>query len=313
MKKEREILEYCCVIVTYNRNELLLRNLRHIFVQTIVPSKIFIVDNHGSYNCYEFLKINLSNEELSLIDYNYLDTNLGGAGGFSYGLRKAFEHGYDRYLVMDDDGYLYNENTVFLLLEGCSKLELSSEDAVLANSVVVSEDDTNVLSFGLGKAEKLTDIKGKSIIYNLVNPFNGTLISKKLISDIGYPFADFFIKGDEVDYMNRAIKNGAQVFTVVKSIYVHPRIKGRKSIYVFGRKFYKFIETPIKEYYSIRNFTYSSIKNFGTLKGFLKSLFNYFKRLFCVFTCKCEKFKTFKMINKGFFHGLKGKLGIYKQ
>lgn len=46
------------------------------------------------------------------------------------------------------------------------------------------------------------------IIEGAANPFNGTLISKELVDAIGYPNPDFFIKGDEVNYKQRAFDAG---------------------------------------------------------------------------------------------------------
>lgn len=307
-------MKYCCVIVTYYRNELLLRNLRHIFKQSILPDKIFIVNNNGDVECLNFLERELLPKEFQTIDYTFLAKNIGGAGGFHYGLKKAYSLGYDWYLMMDDDGYPFDSNSISNILKKCDEEKLTSLDLVLANSLVLSEDNMSLLSFGLKGGDNVSEIlkiSQNGIIRGEINPFNGTLISNGLINKIGFPNPEFFIKGDEVDYTNRALKANASVFTVVDSIYIHPRVKGRIEVKIFGRRFSKYVEDPVKEYYWIRNFTYSSIKNYGFLKGFIKGNFALFKRIYCVFTLKCKKTKTLKMVLKGFLHGLLGKLGVY--
>ena len=308
-------MDYCCVIVTFNRNELLLRNLEHIFDQSLLPRKIFIIDNHGSSNCENFLRENLDDAKISLIDYTYLDDNIGGAGGFSYGLKKAFEQNYEWFILMDDDGYPLNNDCFSNLANFCDAHKIYSNGLNLINCLVVAEDNHNLLSFGLGKIEKVDELNKLSgdeiFIKNEINPFNGTLISRGLVGKIGFPNADFFIKGDEVDYTNRAKNNDAQIYTILNALYVHPRIKGRKQINLLGFKFYVFVEVPIKEYYSIRNFTYSSINNKGRFKGLITAIYFYFKRVFCVLTLKCNKKETLKMLKRGFKDGKKGKLGKF--
>lgn len=37
--------------------------------------------------------------------YENTGENLGGAGGFNFGIRRAYEAGYDAIWIMDDDTY----------------------------------------------------------------------------------------------------------------------------------------------------------------------------------------------------------------
>lgn len=306
-------MNYCCIIVTYNRKEKLLKNLEHTLAQTIMPSKIFIIDNHGDDKSYDFIAENMSSNELALIQYIYLNKNIGGAGGFCVGLKIARYYNYDTYLLMDDDGYPNDEFTFPLLLEKAMLIK-NQNNSFMLNSLVISDQDSNLLSFGLKKFEKVDKLilsyHNKDILYGEINPFNGTLISKQLIDNIGYPNMNFFIKGDEVDFTNRAINHGAFVGTVLKSIYRHPRINNRKQISLFGKKMYVFVESPLKEYYAIRNYTYSYLEN---NKQKNKVIFNLCKRLFCVLICSCKKIITIKMILKGYKDGKKGKLGMYNE
>lgn len=96
-------------------------------------------------------------------------------------------------------------------------------------------------------------------------PFNGTWISSGLVEKIGVPNGDFFIKGDENDYLRRAQSAGAFVATVVDSMYFHPKLGGYKKKKVFGKEMYVYIEPAWKEYYSVRNYTFSFLQ-FGKKK-----------------------------------------------
>ena len=143
------------------------------------------------------------------------------------------------------------------------------------------------------------------IIKNEANPFNGTLLSRDLITEIGYPNKDFFIKGDEVNYKQRAMEAGAYVATVVESRYIHPRPNTLERK-VLGIKVPFFVEAPWKEYYTARNFTYMYKKK-GQYKAIAFELI--FVKILAIFSMKCNKWKTFKMLCKGVKDGWVGKLG----
>lgn len=72
MEKNEEIV---AVIVTFNRRELLLENIKMLMNQSYPVDKIIIIDNHGTDHTKEFLiekKINFDK-----IQYIYLNENLG--------------------------------------------------------------------------------------------------------------------------------------------------------------------------------------------------------------------------------------------
>lgn len=61
---------------------------------------ILIIDNASTDGTYEYIK-DLLNDARIL--YFNTGANLGGAGGFSYGIRLATEKGYSYCWIMDDD------------------------------------------------------------------------------------------------------------------------------------------------------------------------------------------------------------------
>lgn len=304
-------MKLCCVIVTYNRKELLLNNLIGILNQKIEDIKIYIIDNHGSDNTLEFLKDNF--ERMDLIDYTYLTENIGGAGGFSFGLKKAYDGNNEWFILMDDDGKPC-ENCFKELIDYVCINGYTSNDLILFNSLVTC--DLENLSFGLGHFDNIHEIINTNLIdetgaiNNNINPFNGTLISRGLVSKIGFPNKDFFIKGDEVDYTIRAQKAGAIIKTIFKSNYFHPKLTNRFKRKFFGHEMYVYVEAPWKEYYGARNYVYSLITNIENKKERRRQIrFFKFKRFLCVILTRCKKIKTWKMIKKGISDGKKGKLG----
>ena len=84
------------VVVTYNRLEFLKRCVNSLHKQT-VPCDILVVDNASTDETAQWL------ESQTDIFFHNTGSNLGGAGGFHYGMRWAVEANYDYLWVMDDD------------------------------------------------------------------------------------------------------------------------------------------------------------------------------------------------------------------
>ena len=83
------------VVVTYNRMELLKRNIRCL-QQNKPISSIVIVNNGSTDGTTEWLA---AQEGLTVIN----QTNVGGAGGFYTGIQYAYQAGADWIWCMDDD------------------------------------------------------------------------------------------------------------------------------------------------------------------------------------------------------------------
>ena len=291
------------VIVTFNRKELLGENIRMLLKQSRPFDKIFVVDNCSTDGTPEYLK------DWGWMDdprFVYLKThaNIGGAGGFYTGTKAAYETGADYIVLMDDDGRAADEHTFENLLREAERLH-AENPKLFVNSLVRQGE---LLSFKMGSkytvAEALATAKD-GILDGEANPFNGTLVSRELVAEIGYPNADFFIKGDEVNYKDRAFAAGARVVTVVDSDYIHPRPETNERT-VLGRKVPFFVEAPWKEYYAARNFTWMYKQN-GWYKAIAFELI--FVKLLAILTMKCKKAAAVKMLAKGIKDGWQGKLG----
>lgn len=291
------------VIVTYNRKNLLGENIRMLLKQTRPFDKIFVVDNCSTDGTPEYLREQGWMDDPRFV-YVKTHANIGGAGGFYTGTKAAFEAGAKWIVLMDDDGAAADERTFEILLREAQRL-YAENPKLFVNSLVRQGD---LLSFKMGErytvAEAL-DAAENGILRNEANPFNGTLVSRELVAEIGYPNPDFFIKGDEVNYKQRAFAAGATVATAVDSNYIHPRPETNERT-VLGRKVPFFVEAPWKEYYAARNFTYMYKQN-GQYKAIAFELI--FVKLLAVCTMKCKKLATAKMLFRGVSDGWRGKLG----
>lgn len=291
------------VIVTFNRKELLGENIRMLLKQARPFDKIFVVDNCSTDGTPEYLKDRGWMDDPRFV-YVKTHSNIGGAGGFYTGTKAAYEAGADHIVLMDDDGRAADEFTFERLVREAERLH-AENPKLFVNSLVRQGE---LLSFKMSDlytvAEALAAAKD-GILDGEANPFNGTLVSRELVAEIGYPNPDFFIKGDEVNYKDRAFAAGAKVVTVVDSDYIHPRPETNERT-VLGRKVPFFVEAPWKEYYAARNFTYMYKQN-GQYKAIAFELV--FVKLLAIITMKCKKAATVRMLFKGVRDGWQGKLG----
>ena len=293
------------VIVTYNRKVLLEKSIRMLLRQTRPFDRIIIVDNHSVDGTQDMLR--QKGWITSPFQYIYTQKNIGGAGGFCLGIKTAYEEGADWIVLMDDDGCPADENTFSELMNTADQmLRTNTCDGKLFINCLVAE--SSLLSFKLGKlytVEEAIRAEKNGIIPNEANPFNGTAISRKLVDAIGFPNADFFIKGDEVDYKLRASDAGAFICTVINARFNHPRPETKEKT-VLGVKVPFSVEAPWKEYYTARNFTYM-YKQKKQYKAIAFEII--FVKLLAVLQTKCNKYLTIRMMLKGVADGWMGKMG----
>ena len=72
---------------------------------------------------------------------------------------------------------------------------------------------------------------------------------------IGYPRSEFFIWGDDVEYLWRAEAAGARIATVVAAHVLHPATDDLGTPMMFGRTTYNHSPSDLKHYCMARNNT----------------------------------------------------------
>lgn len=248
------------VIVTYNRKELLAKNICMQLKQDKKLDRLYIIDNHSTDNTFEYLQAKgLFRQDW--MDYIFLEENTGGAGGFHYGLRKAYHDGYDFIWLMDDDGRPYRNDTWLEIYRTAKELYQTGEKELLLNCLVTVEG--RELSFGFGSRvgleQQWLQIKqmaaDKKILDDKANLFNGTLVTRETVEKVGYPNKEFFMKRDETDYFRRCVDAKVRIGTVLDSIYHHPRPQ-TKIVKILSAQIAVY-DNMDQEYYATRNTIYS--------------------------------------------------------
>lgn len=216
-RKAEQPMRVAAVVVTYNRRELLLQCIKKIRTQQSAECDILVVDNASSDGTSETIRA-ITNDRLQ---YRNTGSNLGGAGGFQYGIRWAVEAEYDRVWIMDDDT-LPESDTLAELLKADARLE---GNYGFLSSVVLWTD---------GHECKMNRQKIKKSFYEHVEllrdgliqieqaTFVSLLFPAETIRKVGLPIKEFFIWGDDIEYTRRiAVRNQLPSFLAGKSRVVH--------------------------------------------------------------------------------------------
>lgn len=256
-------MDISAVVVTFNRIELL-KVLMDRLTSFPLLSRIILVDNASSDGTLEYGQ---SIYEHGVV-YFRSDVNLGGAGGFAKGVELALTFKSDFIFLMDDDGL-----PDFFCLE--EMIKCSTELDIL-NPLVVNIEDEGQLAFGLEPGiSRVSDLLelDSDIVYGSMNPFNGTLVRRKVFDQMGNIKREMFIWGDEVEFLLRARTFGFSFGTVVSARLFHPK---SKSSYTKFLKRFLIEEKPRKLIGNLyRNNAYIKRRYHGTWSA-LKFFFVYF-------------------------------------
>ena len=188
------------VVVTYNRKELLKQNVECLLKQTR-PCDIYIIDNASTDGTDEFVK-SYRDEQ---IHYFNTGANLGGAGGFEYGVRKGVEDGYDYIWMMDDD--TLPKSTALEALIGADE-KLNSNWGWLSS--VAYWTDGSICRMNIQKKDIFRHI-GEKEYKSFVAPikmcsFVSLLVKSEVIREVGLPIGDYFIWTDDYEFTGRISK-----------------------------------------------------------------------------------------------------------
>lgn len=258
------------IIVTYNRSKDLLRCVNEVLMQSQKTTNLVIVNNASTDSTLgdlcSFFSVDISE---NIVDKTFLfaqkdnvnvylinmSKNSGGSGGFAEGLRIANEELHSEYFwLMDDDGYP-SKICLEKLISYSSKF-----DYIMPTSIDINEHTK--LSWPVRKRNGK-----KTIIYDelksdwgelmdYVTPFNGILLSKKCVQEVGYINKNFFLWGDEYDHYWRCKQKGIQPVTLMDAQFYHPAMKLPLVKICFGLFSVPYVDSPLRMICLARNYTY---------------------------------------------------------
>ncbi len=235
----------CAIVVTYNRKELLLECVNALFAQTYSVHEVMIVDNASTDGTYEYLVAN------GVVDrreacYHNTGSNLGGAGGFHFGIREAYAGDGELFWIMDDDT-VPTKTALEELLKVYEGLNDEKLGYLCSN---VKWTDGNACNMNIPhKTDRWIDTIDKGYIEIIKCTFVSVLIKKNVVGVVGLPIKEFFIWGDDTEYTRRISLDGYKAYLAYNSIVVHKmKENGTPNILTddtsrIGRHFYRYRNT----------------------------------------------------------------------
>ena len=164
---------------------------------------------------------------------------------WNMGMRKAWEvaaeGGYDYYLWLNDDTYLYTNSLETLL----SSSEMYDDKAIIVGSTV-SSDEKMITYGGWSDVGLISDVSKP----HLCQTFNGNivLVPEYVYGRLGLNTTIFRHRGGDTEYGMRARKNGIDVWTAIGAQGIcdsHPNIPLWKDPSVPFRKRWKNLMSPL--------------------------------------------------------------------
>lgn len=197
------------IVVSFNRRPLLQECLTALLGQSRPPDRVYVVDNASTDGSREYL-LGLAKQHAQ-VEVILLNDNLGGAGGFSTGLRAAFGQGFGWYWLMDDDAEPMPD-----ALEHLLNSKKAADTGVVALCGTVFDEARRTQLWHQGEFDTRMRLRASTqeqhdepVFSTSYMSFVGALIRHDAIRRVGFPAAEYFIWNDDVEYSARLSKIGA--------------------------------------------------------------------------------------------------------
>lgn len=287
------------VVVTFNRLELLKKVLEGLKAQTHRIDGIIVVNNDSTDGTGEWLE---TQENLDVINQE----NVGGAGGFKTGMERAYEAGADWIWVMDDDVFPRDDTLEMLISRG------NISKCILPTRVFSDGEpcwwgyvfDIRRRSIVSGTRPREQDLSKKLFCVNTCC-FEGMLIHRAIVEEVGFPDERFFISWDDTVYGLLASKF-TNILIVGDALMVRAKTSAESTLV-----------SPLFAYYHFRNFHLVG-EYFGRLSGGKTyGLFGHLKyllgSLLFLRSCWLTSRSTFRGVSRAVLRGIldsyRGKVG----
>jgi GT2 family glycosyltransferase len=176
--------------------------------------------------------------------------NLGGAGGFHLGVKTAYDKGFDRIWLMDDDVVPAPDclATLMAVDEDCLIAVREDLSGGLVEKAAVEFDLRNPLAIRPKRSTVDSTYADRASMPPLVEvenvAFEGFMVRRSVVAEIGFPDPAFFIFYDDVDFAVRAREAGRRVWAVRDAVLVRQLdfnqqhdLSGWKGFYMYRNLF----------------------------------------------------------------------------
>ena len=260
----------------------LLKDLR---IQSRLPDEVIVVDNASLDQTESMVKVNYP-----AVNYIKLVENLGSAGGYYEGIKRAAESS-DFIYTLDDDVCL-KPDTLFEIVKGFQLLEKALPSRIGA-----------VRSVGKGHPE---DVPTKLDMC----PWRGTLFKTSIVREAGLPSPDYFLYGEDLEYSLRLTKIGYSFYWIPTSICQerHRDQSGKIHQSVLGGIIVRY-QDPFRLYYAFRNEISIYLHYHRVFKLFHTVMYAMKVTLMILASEGWNGQKSIEAVTKGIIDGFRGRLG----
>lgn len=233
------------VVVTHDRADLLAGMLDGLAAQTRRPDAVIVVDNASTDHTADVLA---ARTDLPL--HVITQDNLGGAGGFHRGVRAAYDAGWDRVWLMDDDVVPAPDclATLMAVDEDCLIAVREDRSGTLVEKAAIDFDLRNPLAIRPKRSTVDTVYADRASMPQLVEvhnvAFEGFMARRSVVEEIGFPDPAFFIFYDDAEYAVRARNAGRRILAVRDAVLVRQLdfnqqhdLSGWKGFYMYRNLF----------------------------------------------------------------------------
>ena len=275
----------CAVIVTFNNAGMLSDLLNDLRIQTRLPDEVIVVDNASLDHTESTVKINYPSAQ-----YIRLVENVGSAGGFYEGMKRAAESS-DFIYTLDDDDCL-KPDTLSEIVKGFKLLEQS-------------------LPFRIGAVRSVGKRHPEDVPTKLdICSWGGTLFKTSTVREAGLPSMNYFLYGEDLEYSLRLMKKGCSFYWIPTSICQerHRDQDGKTHVNVLGKRRVRY-QDPFRLYYAFRN-EVSIYKQYRLVfKLFHTFMYAATVVLWLLITEGGTRKKAIRAVTQGIIDGLSGRLG----
>jgi rhamnopyranosyl-N-acetylglucosaminyl-diphospho-decaprenol beta-1,3/1,4-galactofuranosyltransferase len=205
------------VVVTYNRQQLLLEALAAVHAQSRAPDEVIVVDNASADGTAAAVRSRFPSARLAV-----LTRNTGGAGGFAYGMALALAGPADLIWLMDDDT-VPGPGALAGLLQARAGLP-GRPPALVASRVLWTDGRPHPMNTPRTKpfvteAERLAAATVGCLPIRSAS-FVSILVDAGRCRERGLPWADYFLWNDDFEFTTRLLR-GTTGLLCPASVVVH--------------------------------------------------------------------------------------------
>jgi GT2 family glycosyltransferase len=242
---------WAVVVVYYPEPDNFKRLLTALSEQTYPLDGILIVDNGVPYNLYK-LVLPVINTMIAR-----MPRNIGSAGGFAYGMQKAYEGGIDRVWLFDEDAYPDKYCLEYMLYKAGVDIRVP----IFYDPVTF--DNTKEFYMKIGPLHNYYACYPTSAD---LTSNNGLLIHRDIITKIGVHNHKYIIGHEDFEYCLRAQKAGYKLKVVCSAVAYHPKSPKHIKTYFNMYPLRQYIpntwmtisSNPFRERLGIRNYIWMS-------------------------------------------------------